>query len=146
MCRVTCSGWLNRGVRRKAMADINPYQPTNTALRDGHTQQEHRDLCPSCSQPISRWRIWNSITSGRCGRCNEKLWLDLPSSFRVALVLAGVFLSGIGWVLSEFTAISYGYMFLIVPLSMTGLSCWMQIAYGKITVSTTRSLHNTERS
>jgi hypothetical protein len=130
-------------VRRKVMRDINPYQPSNTLSHDELLRHECRDLCPTCGQPISRWRIWNSITSGRCDGCKGELWLTLPFSFRLILVLTGIFLSGIGWVLSEYTAISYGYIFLIVPLSVTGLSCWMQIAYGTITSSTNRSINNT---
>ena len=94
--------------------------------------RRRRHSCPSCTQPVSRWRIWNSVASGKCDCCGEKLWLELPQSFRFVLFFGGLSICGIWWALSEWMGTGLNFMLLIMPLALTGLSCWMQIVFGRL--------------
>lgn len=122
------------------MTDINPYKPSNVELTKGIAERDERDRCPSCGASISRWQILNATTAGRCGQCHEKLWLVLPISYRLYLVFFGLALTVPLWLVSELLDIQFIYLFLIVPLAVSGLSTWMQMACGKIRSTSTRGV------
>ena len=119
----------------KFMLEVNPYEPTTICEIASAPPELEGHSCPSCTQTVSRWKIWKSIASGNCGKCDscgEKLWIELPRSFSLVLILVGLGICGIWWVLSELMGTSLNFMLLIMPLALTSLSCWMQIAFGKL--------------
>ncbi len=125
------------------MDDINPYEST-PPTEDGIASNEpSRDACPACLQPVSRWRVWNSIWSGKCDYCGEKLWLELPTPFVVLLVAVGLCICGLRWAISEGSVSSdYPFVFVVMPLSMVVLSSWMQISFGRLVSTATCSNPN----
>ena len=115
-----------------AMHEINPYKPS-TVNEDLRAKGGiGRDLCPSCSRPMSRWTVWNKITSKRCGNCGDKLWLELTNPFRLVLVLIGIGICGFWWRFFDSPSVTPVFMVAGMPFLMAGISCAMQLAFGKI--------------
>jgi len=133
---------LGDGLRSslQVMQETNPYKPLSE-FADLHVKGGlGRNHCPSCSHPVSRWRVWNTIASRRCSNCGEKLWLELKSPSLMFLVTVGNGFWGFWWLFQSPTKTSVFMFYIGMPFLMVGVRCWMKVAFGKLRSTNQSSL------
>ena len=114
------------------MLKENPYKTPQVSEGMHIESQLDATRCPSCSHPVSRWSVWNTIASKRCSNCGDKLWLELSVLMRVVLVLIGMGIYGLWWLFFETPFVTPVFMIAVMPFLMLGISCWMQVAFGTL--------------